>query len=176
MSKYKAGDKFVLEIGQKIHNAGSGQYVIRNSDNSITTGKMLSYLERLDMTANEAWELAKKLVYKEHMGGFSDEEMFDIFGYQTVKEIFDYFTPQQAKAKIEAWEKSKEEIKVGDVCRCEINKNVYFAVCVKRKDDQGIFLYDDASCSDRMESLDDWTKTNRHIDIQSVLEQIGGKE
>ena len=68
-----------------------------------------------DMTAEEAWEIARRIACPEEQGGLSPETFMDIFGFGIdcfENAILDY-TPQQVKAKIEAWEAKEKEIKVG---------------------------------------------------------------
>lgn len=69
-----------------------------------------------DMTAEEAWEIARNL-----FANYSNAELDDIFekGWSFPKLM--ELTPQQAKSKIEAWEAEKE-IKVGDVVRVTLGK------------------------------------------------------
>lgn len=123
----------------------------------------------------EAWGLIKKLFT------FSEKlpEIFDFSErnqYMSIEYVLNNYTPNEAKNIIEEWEKSKEEIKVGDICEYKAaNGGIYKSVCVKVNGTNGYFLYKDGSFSRSREPLSDWKKTGRHIDIQSILEQIGGK-
>lgn len=176
MSKYNIGDTvWVKEQIEDIDN--DGEYFMENEnggwfgENKIL-GKTDDIKNEYDRGMNEAWEIARRIQYD-----FKSSELKEIFGTDNEASLMSKaYTPQEAKAKIEAWEKTKEEIKVGDVCESKVGNEVYRAVCLKIENNKGMFLYDDASVSERLESLSDWTKTGRHIDIQSVLEQIGGKE
>lgn len=190
MSKYKVGDsvwvKETIEDLDIIDNSyfmgceKGGWFgeddILGKTDES--SAKLLLEAGRSDCYKagmREAWKLALELRYMD----YSDK--LEIFGLKRDErdkwgEIMENYTPQEVKAKIKAWEKAKEEIKVGDVCECRANGNIYRAVCLRIENNKGMFLYDDVSVSGRLENLFDWEKTGRHIDIQSVLEQIGGKE
>ena len=127
------------------------------------------------MTAEEAWEISKKL-----FADFADHELDEIFGkgwsYPKLMEL----SPSEAKAKIDGWESKR--IHVGDVVYC-------FADCDDdgwRNNEEncgvvtGIYpntyhvLMKNGDCADFKK--DELEKTGKHIDIQSVLDQIGGDE
>lgn len=57
------------------------------------------------MTAAEAWEIARRITLDEVLGGFSNEELSEIFGTIYPDEIFSRYMPEEAKAKIAEWEK-----------------------------------------------------------------------
>lgn len=57
------------------------------------------------ITAEEAWEVARRITLDEVLGGFSNEELSEIFGTMYPDEIFSRYTPEEAKAKIAEWEK-----------------------------------------------------------------------
>ncbi len=63
---------------------------------------------------NDAWELAQKLWLPVRHGGINVDIVTKIFECDYF-EIPKNFTPQEALAKIEAYEKEQAEIKVGDV-------------------------------------------------------------
>ena len=198
MSKYKAGDKFVVEVDKVLSDADSpfieGElYRIKGFKSLVfdefgldkldkyypvptTTEYDEGYVDGKETGMGEAWKIALNL----YLIAFSDR--LDIFnlendGKDKLVEIMEKFTPQQAKAKIEAWEKSKEEIKVGDVCkRKNIGNQSSFAICTKTDGWRGYFLYSDGSASLVKEKLRNWERTGKRIEINGVLEQIGGKE
>lgn len=68
---------------------------------------------------NDAWKLAKKILLPVGYGGIVIEDLNKMFDVPSTRRashwILKEFTPQEALAKLEAYEKSKEEIKVGDV-------------------------------------------------------------
>lgn len=118
------------------------------------------------MTAEEAWELAKKLFSE-----FSESQLNEIFGewwnFSKLMEL----SPQEAKAKLEEWE--NKQIQVGDVCKmmecsCVVTQ-------VDEIDNQYVVIWDDGN-TDKIpfDAPLKLTKTGKHIDIQAVLDQIGG--
>lgn len=121
---------------------------------------------------NEAWELAKKCML------MTDRERETIFGsgHNALYGVLTYFDYKHAAAKVAEWEKAKEEIKVGDVYK-SLSGN--FVVCgIDREKDMAKALWDDLSVGKiyLYEIKEQYTKTGRHIDIDSFLKQIGGKE
>ena len=121
---------------------------------------------------NEAWELALKLRYMDY------EDKVECFGLgydgkEKWIEVMENYTYAEAAAKVSQWEKAKEEIKVGDVYK-SLSGN--FVVCgIDREKDMVKALWDDLSVGKiyLYEIKEQYTKTGRHIDIDSFLKQIG---
>ena len=114
----------------------------------------------------DAWELAKRL-YE-----MSGNERFDVVGYGDYANIMEFVTPEEALAKIEAYEREKE-IKVGDevvhgIGGCE-TKFIITSMSdgmIRGFDSNGIthsFTFPNRFI----------TKTGKHIDIEGLLRQIG---
>lgn len=174
--KYKVGDE-VLVKARIIRSYRDGKYIIEiNEDGYYTT---FDYEENdifpyPSMTAEEAWEIAKKL-----FADYSNVELDEIFGKGWSFPKLMELTPQQAKAKIDAW-KAEEEIKVGDEVVPKKTPNVdehKFIVTRIYKDDgkiDGVSLFDGGVFSGR--KIENYQKTGRHIDIEGLLKQIGGDE
>ena len=122
--------------------------------------------QAFDRGCNEAWELARKIAVVPKEGGCTGRELFEIFNTATISKIFS-LTYSEAAAKVEAWEKAKEEIKVGDVVSHEEKYGVVISegtICFRGFTDDGTpFEWYKERC----------TKTGRHIDIGSFLRQIG---
>lgn len=124
----------------------------------------------------EAWELARKIVSDIYHGGYNSDELKEIFGYFLYQNIWEDNTYPEAAAKVAQWEKAKEEIKVGDVYK-SLSGN--FVVCgIDREKDMVKALWDDLSVGKiyLYEIKEQYTKTGRHIDIDSFLKQIGGEQ
>lgn len=122
------------------------------------------------MTAEEAWVLAKKIVLPTSNGGaFKASELREIFDSDIESYILKNNTPQEAKAKIEAWE--SKQIRVGDVVLGSIDEE---AIVAKTKEETMYLIFADGSCGEHRK--ENFKKTSKHIDIQSVLEQIGEEE
>ena len=122
-----------------------------------------------DMTAEEAWEIAKKILLYPAHGGFNATELEEIFGRT---EHLWKLTPQEAKAKIEAWEASKE-IKVGDVVN--VCGDIGVVTSFGTDGDSIHVIYSDGIVNSYRKDKD-IKKTGRHIDIDGILKQIGGNE
>ena len=184
MPGYKVGDKFVIEI-KEIDNLKNHMVL---EDIAVGTD-MLDKLERLDSDyvnehygelqdeaynkgLEDAWKLAKKIVVNTDNGGMSLSEIQNVFNYSSSHTVLRIFTPQEALAKLEAYEKEQEEIKVGDVVT-DLN-NVTKGVVLAKDEKRCLILFGDGS-SDRHE-IKNMIKTGKHIDIQSMLQQIGGAE
>lgn len=126
-----------------------------------------------EMTAAEAWGIMRRIVCDEELGGFSEEELKDIFNVPPLftiypDEIFNKFTPEEVKAKIEAWE---NRLKVGDVVG---HVGVDGVVVITK-------IYSGGELCEAMTEIgrtgtykiNNLRKTGKTIDIQSVLEQLG---
>ena len=124
---------------------------------------------------NEAWELAKKIKLIFQNSGTRIGEVEKIFGNYFFADIFENYTYPEAAAKLAEWEKAKEEIYVGDVVRFKENNSVEFCV-TDTLDDRFLYginteggIYSDIN-------IEFVEKTGRHIDIDSFLKQIRGKQ
>lgn len=121
---------------------------------------------------NEAWELAKKILEGVPNGGYSPKELAQIFGCEISKPCIVENTYSEAAAKVAEWEKVKEEIKVGDVFQDDDGNN---AIVTSIKGNTIYYMWDDGDT--RSGFAEDvkkhFTKTGRHIDIDSFLKQIG---
>ena len=125
----------------------------------------------------DAWELIKKITVNDYRkGGYDSEEVQRIFGTENLFYILKHHTPQEALAKLEAYEKEQTEIKVGDVVQTH-NAREYVVIATSEElpTNQPLLrnLHDNSVCFGTNKDL---IKTGKHIDIQSVLEQIGGAE
>lgn len=65
---------------------------------------------------SDAWEVIKKITKDDSVGGYSIEMMQELFGQTCVYDITHNYTPEEAIAKIKAYEDKKQdaEIKVGN--------------------------------------------------------------
>lgn len=114
---------------------------------------------------NDAWELAKKIDEK------LPNENWEIFNFGYCTEIFQRLTPQEAFAKLEAYE-SEQEIKVGDVVTTVNGTCEYIVTCIQPPNT--LHVVNSRSGYTQQMRIDVVKKTNKHIDIASILKQIGG--
>lgn len=182
--KYKVGDEVLVKAkivaGKTIVNTiNCYRASIGSSYFDISEGSIIPIP---DMTAEEAWEIMKRLFLNKCDGienAFSDKELEDIFGTRDLAEIVNNNTPNQIKAKIEVWEAEKE-IKVGDEVahkrfpnddRCK-----FFITEIDNKCRRisGFSGFSGEVFSGR--DIDMYQKTGRHIDIEGMLNQIGDDE
>lgn len=120
------------------------------------------YEKGLNDGRNEAWECAK-----ECFSNMKEWELEEVFGKDwTFYKIME-MTPQEALAKLEAYEEERNEIKVGDIIICCDKEGVV----TKVDDNYFNIVYEDGS-SDKISQIICKEKTGKHIDIQSILEQI----
>ena len=123
----------------------------------------------------EAWELAKKIALVESEGGYSSEELDEIFGRcQYLIEIFN-LTYHEAAAKVAEWEQKKEEICVGDVL---LSNDIGEKCIVTHINNETVTtLWCDGSYGDRSKNyIREGFKKIGHIDVASMLAQIGGEQ
>ena len=159
---YKVGDEVLVKATVekvaddyvRIYAEGFGE---RNFSLEYAPIEQKTYTQGLA----DAWELAKRLY------AFEPDEREKMLGYQSMKAILEDLTPEYVMDKIEAYEKGKE-IKVGNEVRCG---NVY-GVVTYSKNGYASVMWKDGSIGDECECKD-LTKTGTHIDIESLLRQIG---
>lgn len=144
----------------------------------IKTADLIEFIDNLP-TANvdkdvraEAYNKGLEDIWKllDKTESMSDDEYYDCFG-ESVYDGITKLTPQEALAKLEAYEKEQAEIKVGDVVKCEILRNEAVVTRLDTRNDGYItVIFEDGSGG--VVRKDEYKKTGKHIDIQSLLEQI----
>lgn len=177
MSKYKTGDKVVMEITKGKTLLGTDYYLfndgfgIRQGLVELNAEPLTTYTEQARADGAEtAWELAKKCML------MTDRERETIFGsgHNALYGVLTYFDYKHAAAKVAEWEKAKEEIKVGDVLEDIADNNVKCVVTKPYSSNMAYLVFSDGSAG--LNELDNLRKTGRHTDIDSFLKQIGGEE
>lgn len=191
MITYNLGDKFVIEIEQICKGENDREYP--NMDNHLYKIKGFNSLafdkagldklqkygtykpseleefkkEAYNKGLQDAWEFIRKT------RGLSAKKGKEIFGYSYMLDAIDHLTPQEVLAKLEAYEKEQDEIKVGDVLR---NNNTPKTVVVTKIRDDRFGGFDKYGIPYGDLYIEHWHKTGKHIDISSILEKIGGGE
>lgn len=170
MSKFNTGDKVYLECEIKEEGIGDNAYRLEYKDwegeYSLTYSVEEKLLHPVDESynqgLNDAWNLAKKIVLPEHLGGYTADELEDIFGKNTFASLMNTFSPQEALAKVKAYEEHNE-IKVGDVVRskgCNVE-----GIITKISEIKIYRLFKDGSCDSISTKVkEDLEKTGRHFD------------
>ena len=205
MSKYKVGDKVVYEVKEiirdgaylfpswkeieplptdtepleaKIQRQAAEITRLLRENAELKEESKRNYTINIEMARaeghSEAWELARKIAVIPKDGGYGGSKLIEIFNTALNNEIFNLTYPEAA-AKVAEWEKAKEEIKVGDVFQDDDGNN---AIVTSIKGNTIYYMWDDGDT--RSGFAEDvkkhFTKTGRHIDIDSFLKQIGGNE
>lgn len=196
MSKYNVGDKFTIEIKELIN--GSNDKMFYKSDcygiifgeeqldklqkygevkerlELIDELKMVEYNKGLEDGRNEAWEFVKKIKLPVDEGGISMVDLKLIFGTISVDAILKDYTPQEALLKLEEYEKEQEKarqkIMVGDIVVLEGETR---GVVMDEDGVDNVAIFTENGCIEAWMNKKYITKTGKHIDIQSILQQIG---
>lgn len=166
MMEYKVGDEILIKAVITGSREDESKLLVRTTRNSFLVEKK-DVIPAPDMTAEEAWEIAKNL-----FADYSNIELDEIFGKGWSFPKLMELTPQEAKAKIEAWEAEKE-IKVGDVVN--VCGDIGVVTSFGTDGDRIHVLYLDGIVNSYRKDKD-IKKTGRHIDINGILKQIGGDE
>lgn len=171
MAKYKIGDEVIVKVRiSEVYEKNNYPYEAvnvshRNKARSIALRES-DIIQKPDMTAEEAWEIAKKL-----FADYSNAELDEIFGkgwsFPQLMEV----TPHEAKSKIKAWEAEKG-IKVGD----EVEFDGEIGVVTKTDGTEGFYSLLFKNGETGAYHAKRLKKTGRHIDIDGLLKQIGGDE
>lgn len=168
MSEYKIGDKVYLECevsDEDKDNTYELKYRNWHGDEELTNFVTVDVLhapdELYNKGLNDAWELVKKIVESPNKGGYKADELAEIFGISD-KPVLDAYTPQEALAKVKAYEEHNE-IKVGDVVRskgCNVE-----GIITKISEIKIYRLFKDGSCDSISTKVKEGLeKTGRHFD------------
>lgn len=170
------GDKFVVEIEKVFEQDGEKLYRAKGFKSLVFDDNGLKMLVPLEEAANvnmeaarwagrtEVWELVNFVEDRK----YDIEKIFNIPGdafnsrywiyCQDVNEILD---------KYNAWKRSENEINVGDVVK---HKNGRIGVVTYKNELILRGILDDSTTFDWF--IVDCTKTGKHIEIESVIQQI----
>ena len=173
MSKFKPGDKIVLEIDNVIGMHLTEYYKFINekgieydfcAENIDDCAKLLSeYSEN-----NNAWKLAQKILANKDDNGYDSNELLEIFDTASIRNIFKNNTYTEIVEKITKWENRK--ICVGDIV---CNHGNYGLVLSENQICFRVIMGDGVQTEWYKERC---TKTKKHIDLSKILNQINGDE
>lgn len=177
---YKVGDEVLLKVTFSRYLKGDAIFDFTGVDGERhkICPSYKTICKEPEMTAEEAWELARKIVgCREH--GLEETKRREIFSRDDAFDVFNLFSAKEAKAKIEEW-KAAKEIEVGDEVALKDNPNKddfkFFVTKLDRKENAitGVSGFDGGVFWGR--DIMKYQKTGRHIDIAGLLKQIGGDE
>lgn len=170
---YKVGDEvFIKAEITDVHPESERPYFVQpcyDSVNWVSKNKLYRCDGNYEQGLADAWDLVRK-VYALEL-----DEREKILGYQGLKPILEDLSPEYVADAIESYEKEKE-IKVGDVIESRRSKRKF--LIVTEEDDNSDYDFGvidletmmiDRICND----LCYYKKTGKHIDIESLLRQIG---
>lgn len=167
---YKVGDEVLVKA--RIIEDCIGICGLKTQEGIVFNAKKENLLPIPDMTAEEAWEIARKIVLLEDEGGIPAKDMVHMFGVKFPRDIVREYSVREVKTRIEAWEAEKE-IKVGDEVDVCGDKGIVTSFGTDG-DALHVLYFDGIVNSYRRDK--DVKKTGRHIDIEGLLKKIGGDE
>ena len=112
---------------------------------------------------NDAWELVNKL------HAMTSSELVRAYRFSKPEYVLNKFTYEEALAKLKAYEEA-QKIEVGDVLKYK-DEECYSIVLKVNESGSLYLLFTDGSAG--VHPREGHKKTGKHIDIQSILAQIG---
>ena len=187
MSKYKVGDKFIIEIAEVYENVLSSVdvfeaatseplYRIKGFNSLVFDKNGLDKLEKLKESLpipyseaykkgmSDTWDVARELCET----GYS--ECTEMFGDETVEHVIKNFTPLEIKEKMKSYKKDKE-IHIGDkVQDCDDNTK---AIILDKEDlgneyENEWIVYTENGCVESWRESD-IKKINERIDLSKLF-------
>lgn len=188
MSKYKPGDKFLIEIeGVNQESAVSKfvDYKINGSDLAVYEG----YLDEFKMIKpgeiekvgyedglKDAFYAAKMIEFDVKEGGIDFKNLIKIFGFSSLKSIIFNFEPKEIVEKIKRFKECQGKFCVGDVVKSKNNEKIILVVTqmcsdgdfkgikISETDEYGRFLgYYNKRSAERFE------KTGKHFNLEELF-------
>ena len=166
--QYKVGDEVLIKgrILVVDHTDRDYPYEVRIDEKSIEnlwiSEDMIAESKTYAQGLADAWELAKKIL------NMKIDVAVEVFDCTRLFDVMDKFNPEEALAKLESYEKEKE-IKVGDVVSFEDETK---ALVVDEALEKAVFVFTENGCVEKWDRTL-LKKTGKHIDIESLLKQIG---
>ena len=180
---YEVGDKVFIE--GKVHSLYNGISVVVeiNGKTVLVDRKQVRPIDesRLDYTnghidgMNATWETARLICNNVCDGGISTEDLETIFGTMDSAYIMRDNTASEAATKIAEWEEKQKTIYVGDVVqKKDTTIDAYNGVVITSNNNLRWVLWEDG----QLYAYDvcELKKTNRTINIDDFLKQIGGQK
>ena len=131
------------------------------------------YNQAFNQGAEAAWELARKI---NDMDIYDTEEIFIEAGAFHLGNVLENYTYSEAAAKVAEWEQKEEEICVGDVLSSKTLREKCIVTSFAKLENTAYILWMDGSSGKRdTNKLKEEFEKIGHIDIASMLAQIGGE-
>ena len=172
---YKNGDKVLVKATvEKVTDDYVRIYAEGYGERSFSLDNAPVEHKTYSQGLADAWKLAKKIVLSPYNGGMSSGTLDEIFDkYSDMDSVLMNYTAEEALAKIEAYEKERAEVKIGDevvhgIGGCETK------FIVTSMSDGMIRGFDSNGITHSFTFPNRFiTKTGKHIEIESLLKQIG---
>lgn len=188
MSKYKPGDKFLIEIkgvNQESTVSKFVDYKINGSDLAVYEG----YLDEFKMIKpdeikkevyekglKDAFYAMKMIEFDFNEGGIDSNNLIKIFGFSSLKSIIFNFEPKEIVEKIKRFKECQGKFCVGDVVKSKNNEKIILVVTqmcsdgnfegikISETNEYGRFLgYYDKRSAERFE------KTGKHFNLEELF-------
>lgn len=117
----------------------------------------------------DAWELAKKINCTNGKGGYSSSELNSIFYTFDNCVIMAEIPLEEIIAKVEAYEKRKKEIKVGDVVRTIPGDTKAFVI--DEINEELVYIFTECGCIEEWHKKD-LKKTGNQMKVELILDAI----
>ena len=158
------------ETKKKVNEAlNKARAVVNREQPTISEDTLeMERMKALNEGRNEVWELAKKIAVEPENGGYDSMQLHDIFGFSDMDLVFTRYSPQEALAKLEAYEKEKATFKRGNIVLF-VDTDELGIYIGQYADGMHAVVFDECNVPQKV-STEEIRKTDKHIDIQSVLE------
>lgn len=183
MSKYKPGDKFLIEIeGVNQESAVSKfvDYKINGSDLAVYEG----YLDKLKMIKpdekvgyedglRDAFRAVKMIEFDFEEGGINRINLIKIFGYSELSTILFNFEPKEIVERIKRFRECQGKFCVGDVVKSLNNEDAIIVTSVNNVYFNGINVVDGENgksflaCIGKMPC--NYKKTGQHFNLEELF-------
>lgn len=167
-------------VGRRYATEYHKELLRKNNDTLSRAKTIIKSKNDYEVGANDAWELARKIVLPVSYGCYNGCELEDIFGSSSYTDIFINYTIQEILEKVKEYEKKKEEEaakpKLGDVVEVHypFNDVIERGILLATGDTGFNYLSTDGRLTKASYfSGVELKKTGEHVDIQGMLDKIG---
>lgn len=141
--------------------------------NAVNTYDADLKAEAYNKGLEDAWNVTKKIYDGECDGGYSYDELDEIFGTRSCHHILESFTVFEAVEKVKAYEEKQmqyDEFKVGDEVY-QLNESYRYVISAFIDDDRAVLISKHGNWGTG--PLNTLKKTGRHFDqMNEILEKL----